>query len=68
LSVVAYLKRADYLAEFVKAARASGLGSSVPCAVTVADICRPEWLCEVELCASRSEAIREPAVETRPPG
>jgi len=52
LSAAVYLKRPDYLDEFVKAARANGLPATVPCAAVVADICRREWLCEVELCAA----------------
>ena len=51
VSVTAYLKRASLLAEFRKAAQAAGLPASVPTATVVADICRPEWLCEVELVA-----------------
>jgi enamine deaminase RidA (YjgF/YER057c/UK114 family) len=55
LTATAYLKRADYLPEFTKTARAHGLAPSIPCAVAVADICRPEWLCEIELCAVRKD-------------
>jgi len=55
VSVVAYLKNGDDLDQLAKAARAHGLAPSVPCAVTVANICRPEWLCEVELCAVRAD-------------
>ncbi len=58
MSATAYLKRADYLAEFRGAAATSGLVETIPCAVVVADICRPEWLCEIELCAVRNEASR----------
>jgi enamine deaminase RidA (YjgF/YER057c/UK114 family) len=55
-SATAYLKRADYLAEFRKVAGASGLAETIPCGVVVADICRPQWLCEIELCAARNDA------------
>jgi enamine deaminase RidA (YjgF/YER057c/UK114 family) len=55
VSVTAYLKRASLLAEFRKAAQAAGLPDSVPTATVVADICRPEWLCEVELVAGRTQ-------------
>ena len=55
VSVTAYLKRASLLAEFRKAAQAAGLPASVPTATVVADICRPEWLCEVELVAGRTQ-------------
>jgi enamine deaminase RidA (YjgF/YER057c/UK114 family) len=58
VNVVAYLKHGRHLQEFIEAARASGLARSVPCAAVVANICRPEWLCEVELCAARSQPRR----------
>jgi enamine deaminase RidA (YjgF/YER057c/UK114 family) len=54
VSVTAYLKQARLLPEFRKAAQAAGIPASTPTAVVVADICRPEWLCEVELVAGRS--------------
>lgn len=57
-SATAYLKRADYLAEFCRVATASNLVRDIPCAVAVADICRPEWLCEIELCAVRRDDPR----------
>ena len=53
VSVTAYLKRARLLPEFRKAALDAGLPASVPTAIVVADICRPEWLCEIELVAGR---------------
>jgi len=56
LTATAYLKRGDDLGAFIRAARACGLGPDVPCTVAVADICRPEWLCEIELCAARKDA------------
>jgi enamine deaminase RidA (YjgF/YER057c/UK114 family) len=49
-----YLKRAADLPAFTSAARAHGLAPTVPCVSAVADICRPEWLCEIELCAVRA--------------
>jgi enamine deaminase RidA (YjgF/YER057c/UK114 family) len=54
LSVTAYLKQARLLPEFRRAAQAAGLPTSVPTAIVVADICRPEWMCEIELVAGRS--------------
>ncbi len=51
---IAYLKRAGDYGEFLRAAAERGLPASVPTAVVVADICRPEWLCEIELCAAKS--------------
>jgi enamine deaminase RidA (YjgF/YER057c/UK114 family) len=53
VSVTAYLKRASLLSEFRKAALAAGLPAAVPTAIVVADICRPEWLCEIEMVAGR---------------
>jgi enamine deaminase RidA (YjgF/YER057c/UK114 family) len=55
VSVTAYLKRASLLAEFRKAAQTAGLPVSVPTATVVANICRPEWLCEIELVAGRTK-------------
>jgi enamine deaminase RidA (YjgF/YER057c/UK114 family) len=54
VSAVAYLKRAGDYGEFLQAASAHGLPASVPTAVVVANICRPEWLCEIELCAAKA--------------
>jgi enamine deaminase RidA (YjgF/YER057c/UK114 family) len=56
LAATAYLKRADHLGDFTRAARARGLGPDVPCTVAVADICRPDWLCEIELVSARKDA------------
>ena len=53
LSATAYLKQAGFRQAYVKAAAAAGLPTDVPSAVVVAAICRPEWLCELELCAAR---------------
>ena len=54
VSVTAYLKQARLLPEFCRAAQAAGLAATVPTAIVVADVCRPEWLCEIELVAGRS--------------
>jgi len=51
VSATAYLKRQDDFREFLKAASAHGLAIETPTAVVVADICRPEWLGEIEVCA-----------------
>ncbi len=32
----------------------AGLPAATPTAIVVADICRPEWLCEIEVLAGRS--------------
>jgi enamine deaminase RidA (YjgF/YER057c/UK114 family) len=53
-SATAYLKRKDDFREFLKAASAHGLSAQTPTTVVVADICRPEWLCEIELCAAKA--------------
>jgi enamine deaminase RidA (YjgF/YER057c/UK114 family) len=54
VSATAYLKRADDLHDFLESAVAHGLSAEIPTAVVVADICRPEWLCEIEMCAVRT--------------
>jgi hypothetical protein len=54
VSAIAYLKHAKDYGDFVKAASFQGLPTAVPMAVVIADICRPEWLCEIELCAARA--------------
>lgn len=50
----AYLKHPEGYRAFCSAARTHGLPDDVPRTVVVADICRPEWLCEIELWAVRS--------------
>jgi len=54
LTATAYLKQAGFRHAYARAAAAAGLPADLPAAVVVADICRPEWLCEVELCAART--------------
>jgi enamine deaminase RidA (YjgF/YER057c/UK114 family) len=56
VGVTAYLKRAGYYRAFVKAAAKVGLPADVPASVVVAEICRPEWLCEIEVCAVRKSS------------
>jgi len=56
VSATAYLKRADYYGDFLTAAAAHGLSAEMPIAVVVADICRPEWLCEIEVCAVQAKS------------
>jgi enamine deaminase RidA (YjgF/YER057c/UK114 family) len=53
MSATVYLRQAGFRQAYAKAAAAAGLPSDVPTAAVVADICRPEWLCEIELCAAR---------------
>lgn len=54
VSATAYLKRASNYRDFLGSADAHGLSAETPTAVVVADICRPEWLCEIEMCAVRT--------------
>jgi enamine deaminase RidA (YjgF/YER057c/UK114 family) len=54
MSVKAYLKHARDYQAFGEVARSHGLSDDVPTTVVVADLCRPEWLCEIELCVSRA--------------
>jgi enamine deaminase RidA (YjgF/YER057c/UK114 family) len=51
LCATTYLKHAKFRRAYLKAAAVAGLPADLPQAVVVADICRPEWLCELELCA-----------------
>ncbi len=53
LSATAYLKKAGFRQAYDRAAAAAGLPGDVPTAAVTADICRPEWLCEIELCAAK---------------
>ena len=57
VSATAYLQRAGLLPEFRRATQAAGLPASVPTAIVIADICRPEWLCEIELVAGRATGV-----------
>jgi len=54
VSVTAYLKQRRCCRSFAGCA-GRGLAASVPTAILVADICRPEWLCEIELVAGRTQ-------------
>jgi enamine deaminase RidA (YjgF/YER057c/UK114 family) len=54
VSATAYLKHADSYLDFLRAAAAHGLSPQLPTTVVVADICRPEWLCEIEMCAMQA--------------
>ncbi len=49
-----YLKDCAYLADFDAAWRERGLPADLPLTVSRADICRPEWLCEIEVTACRA--------------
>ena len=56
VSMVTYLKHARSLAAFRSVWAERGLPDQVPNTVTVADVCRPEWLCEIEAIAVCPEA------------
>ena len=56
LSATAYLKQASFRKAYANAAADVGLPVDLPAATVVADIYRPEWLCELELCAARLES------------
>jgi enamine deaminase RidA (YjgF/YER057c/UK114 family) len=53
MSAKAYLRHARDYPMFRQVARSHGLADDVPTTVVVADICRPAWLCEIELWVSR---------------
>jgi enamine deaminase RidA (YjgF/YER057c/UK114 family) len=65
VSVTAYLKQARLLPEFRKAAQAAGLPAATPIAIVVAHVCRPEWLCEIEVVAGRSTTTATAACSRR---
>ena len=51
VSAITYLKRPEYLEAFRSVAARRGLPGGVPNTICVADVCRPDWLCEMELTA-----------------
>jgi enamine deaminase RidA (YjgF/YER057c/UK114 family) len=53
VSAITYLKEPAYAAPFRRVAARRGLPARVPNTLCVADICRPEWLCEMEVTAVR---------------
>lgn len=50
-SGVTYLKRAEYIDTFHRVAESRGFPGQFVNTVCRADVCRPEWLCEVEVTA-----------------
>jgi enamine deaminase RidA (YjgF/YER057c/UK114 family) len=54
VSATAYLKRAEDYRDFCRAAAVADFPAQLPMAIVVAAICRPDWLCEIELCAVRA--------------
>jgi enamine deaminase RidA (YjgF/YER057c/UK114 family) len=53
VSATVYLRQEKLLPQFRQTALAAGLPASIPTAIVIADTCRPEWLCEIELVAAR---------------
>jgi enamine deaminase RidA (YjgF/YER057c/UK114 family) len=51
VSAVTYLKKPEYLEAFRSGCRQRGLPERIPNTICIADICRPEWLCEMEAIA-----------------
>jgi enamine deaminase RidA (YjgF/YER057c/UK114 family) len=51
VSAITYLKRPEYLDAFHRVRRERSVPDDIPNTVSVADICRPEWLCEIEVMA-----------------
>ena len=51
VSATTYLKRPDYLEAFRRVAARRGVSGRVPNTICVADVCRPDWLCEMEVTA-----------------
>ena len=51
VSTITYLKHPEYLEPFLEGCRERGILQDVPNTIAVADVCRPEWLCEIETIA-----------------
>jgi enamine deaminase RidA (YjgF/YER057c/UK114 family) len=51
VSATTYLKRAEDYRALCRVAAAADLPAQLPMPVVVAALCRPDWLCEIELCA-----------------
>ncbi|HYV84302.1 MAG TPA: Rid family hydrolase [Patescibacteria group bacterium] len=51
VSAVTYLKSGADRADLLRACREAGLPDRTPHTVCIADVCRPEWLCEMEAMA-----------------
>jgi enamine deaminase RidA (YjgF/YER057c/UK114 family) len=51
VSLITYLKRPEYLQTFYRVSDARSLSRDIPDTVSVADVCRPDWLCEIEALA-----------------
>jgi enamine deaminase RidA (YjgF/YER057c/UK114 family) len=51
VSAVTYLKSGADRSDLLRACREAGLPDGTPHTVCIADVCRPEWLCEMEAIA-----------------
>lgn len=51
VSAITYLKRPEYAPTFRSVCADRGFSERIPNTLCVADICRPEWLCEMEAIA-----------------
>jgi len=51
VTVITYLKEPEFLDIFYKVCEEHSFPKDAPNTVSVADICRPEWLCEIEAIA-----------------
>ena len=54
VTAITYLKKLEYLDPFYKVCQERSIPDNIPNTVSVADICRPEWLCEIEAIAITS--------------
>jgi enamine deaminase RidA (YjgF/YER057c/UK114 family) len=51
VSATCYLKHPRYLNDFMQVGHSHGLPDDVPGTVCVAEVCRPDWLCEIDVTA-----------------
>ncbi|MFH1006310.1 MAG: RidA family protein [Candidatus Latescibacterota bacterium] len=51
VSIITYLKKPQFLAPFYRVYAQRSFPKNAPNTVSVADVCRPEWLCEMEAIA-----------------
>ncbi|MFH1566413.1 MAG: Rid family hydrolase, partial [Gemmatimonadota bacterium] len=47
--VTTYLKEPEFYSTFVRVCAERGFPADVPHTICHADVCRPDWLCEMEL-------------------
>lgn len=51
VSAITYLKRPEFMQPFREVCRRRGFPERIPNTLCVAEVCRPEWLCEMEAVA-----------------